>query len=127
MHDNGHLADSVQTGLGIYYLLVVLLNVGFAAYYFYARKNLMQTAIWGIVAAIFLIHAGLYLVKQGPTLSPAFREFTTELMGGYGGQAGPILYFVGSLALFVAFIKFRKFFTDPPVAWAFLNLLLLAS
>jgi hypothetical protein len=127
MHDNGHLAASVQTGLGIYYLLVVLLNVGFAAYYYYARKNLMQTAIWGIVAGVFLVHAALYLLGQGPTLSPAFREFTTEAMGGYGGQAGPIMYFVGSLALFVAFIKFRKFFTDPPVAWAFLNLLLLAS
>jgi hypothetical protein len=55
----GHgMTGSVQTGLAVYYFLVLLLNLGFAAYYLFARKNPRQGLIWTLVGGIFLIHAG---------------------------------------------------------------------
>jgi hypothetical protein len=36
MHSEAHhLSGSLQTGIGLFYLLVVLMNVGFALHYFY--------------------------------------------------------------------------------------------
>jgi hypothetical protein len=61
MHEN--LSPTIQTGIGVYYLLVVLLNLGFAAYWYYARRNLTQVAVWSAVAAVFLVHALAYFVN----------------------------------------------------------------
>src|SRR5947209_18999633 len=116
---------SVQTGLGIYYSLVVLLNLGFAAYYLYGKRDRTQVVIWSLVAAVFLLHGVLYLLHQGPVLSEAFRTFTTQLMGAWGGQAGPILYTTLSVAGFIALLYFRRSFAEPPVAWTILNVGLL--
>src|SRR5438094_5148246 len=94
---------SVQTGLGFYYLLVVLLNVGFAGYQYYIRRNRRQTIIWGVVAGVFFLHAVIYLVRQGPVLPQGFRDAITNVMGWYGGQMGPILYSSLSVIGFSAF------------------------
>ncbi len=67
MHTN--LTPAIQTGIGVYYLLVVLLNVGFVAYW-YSKRNMAQVMIWSIVAAIFLVHAGAYFIN-GQRLSAA--------------------------------------------------------
>jgi hypothetical protein len=119
--------NSVQTGLGVYYLLVVLLNLGLAAYFVYARRDRPWAVVWAAVAGIFLIHALVYLVHYGPVLPQGFRELTTRIMGAYGGQAGPILYTLMSVLAFVLFLRFRHFFTQPVVALAVLNIALLAS
>src|SRR5579884_47220 len=87
----GHLSAAVQTGLGIYYLLAVLLELGFAAYWYFRRKTGLAL-LWAAVGGIFLLHALIYLVHAGPSLPQSFRDFTTWLMGLYGGQMGPILY-----------------------------------
>jgi hypothetical protein len=129
LHGFGSLQEwqSVQTGLGIYYLLVVLLNLGFVAYYLYGKRDRTQVAIWSLVAVIFLVHAVIYLLHRGPVLSDAFRSFTTQLMGAWGGQAGPILYTGLSVIGFAATLYFRRIFAEPHVAWAILNLLLLVG
>ena len=44
------LTLETQTGLGWYYLLVTVFNLGIACYYYYARRDRNQTAIWGTVA-----------------------------------------------------------------------------
>jgi hypothetical protein len=121
-HGSEHLEPSVQTGLAVYYLLVVLLNLGFASYFYFARRNIVQTAVWCAVAGVFLIHALLYGVQHGPILSPGLRNATTSVMGMYGGQAGPILYFLLSVVAFALFLRFRNFLTDPIAAWAILDL-----
>jgi hypothetical protein len=122
---HGELKNAVQNGLGVYYLLVVLLNLGFAAYFFYRRRDRTWAIVWAAVAGVFLIHAALYLFHVGPTLPSAFREGVTYLMGLYGGQLGPILYTTLSVTAFILFIYYRRFFTEPVVALAVLNLLLL--
>jgi hypothetical protein len=121
MHTTDTLGDSLQNGLAIYYLIALLLNLGLAAYHFYCRRDMRL----GVVAAAFgvlaLVHMGAYLAHSGWQLPASFRAFTTQLMGAYGGQAGPILYTLGSVVAFVLFIYFRRFFTEPVVAWVLLN------
>src|SRR5262249_17890865 len=119
MHGSNGLEPSFQTGLAGYYLFCALLNAGFAWYY--ARKgNTLQASIWGAVTALFLFHAGAYAAHVGWALPRPMRDLIDTL-------ANPVSYFVGSLAAFVVFVKFRKFCTEPYVAWALLNLLLLFS
>jgi hypothetical protein len=114
MHDDG-LTPGIQNGLAIYYLTLVLLNVGFAAFQFYARKNSAQASIWGAVAGVFALHGGAYLLKAGWVMPDAMRDFIDLV-------TGPVTYFVGATAAFALVLTFRKFFTEPAVAWGILNL-----
>ena len=102
MHGSNGLEPGVQNGLAIFYFLVVLLNVGFSAYQFYGLRDRRQAFVWLAVGGLFLLHALIYAVHIGPPLSQGFRNFTTWVMGLYGGQMGPILYFVLSVAAFAA-------------------------
>jgi hypothetical protein len=61
MHET--LGPSIQAGLGWYYVVVVLLNIGFAAYFFYGQRNRTQALVWSLVAGVFLIHAVAYFVN----------------------------------------------------------------
>ena len=68
MHN--HLSDSLQTGIGLFYFLVMLMNVGFALYQHYERKDQLQTIIWGVVAGVFGVHALAYLLHFGWSIFP---------------------------------------------------------
>jgi hypothetical protein len=125
MHET--LTPSIQNGLGVYYLLVMALNLGFAAYWFFACRDQKQTAIWSAVAGVFLIHAVAYFSHLGWILSEDLRQGTTRLMGEMGGQLGPILYTSLSVVGFILFLRYRRFLTEPIVAWSILNIGLLAS
>jgi hypothetical protein len=168
MHE--YLTPSIQTGLSVYYVLVMLLNVGFAAYFFYQQRNRPQALLWSLVAGVFLIHAAAYFVT-GRSLAGAQADLTraedklTRLRAdGASSDAidqakeqvakaheevehkqkaawmmpqpardfvdwlmGPITYFVISVIGFIILLKFRAFFTQPLVAWALMDLTLLAS
>jgi Cytochrome b(C-terminal)/b6/petD len=111
--------NTVQTGLGVFYLLVVLLNLGFALYQGKGKRDAragLYGAIWSVV---FLVLAIPYLAHSGWQLGGSFRGLTTRIMGAAGGQAGPILYTTLSVAGFLLFLYYRKFLT---VAWAIMNL-----
>src|SRR5258707_4710503 len=82
------MTSSIQLGLGIYYLLVVLLNVGFVLYWAYFAKDRKQTLIGSIVTGVFLLHALIYLVGKGPAMPAGIRVVTTSLMGEDRRQAG---------------------------------------
>jgi hypothetical protein len=117
MHGSTDLTLGIQNGLAVYYLCCALLNLGFA-WYWYRQKSLGQAALWAAVAGICLVHVVGYGTHRGWKLDQGARNAVDWL-------AGPVTYFVGTLILFVAFLKWRKFFTLPSVAWAFLNVLLL--
>src|SRR5262245_59601826 len=102
MHGS-ELTSSIQTGLGVYYLLVVLLNLGYAAYQFYVPRNRPQGLFWVAAAGVFLLHAIVYLVHRGWMLPAGFRNWVTEVMGLMGGQLGPILYVSGAVIAFILF------------------------
>src|SRR5262249_13641491 len=124
MHGSA-LTHSTAFALAVFYLLVVVLNLSYAAYQLYVNRDRRQAAIWAGAAGIFLIHAVLYLAPVRPMLPEGFRQATTRVMGAMHGQAGPILYTVVSILVFAALLYWRKFLTRPIVAWTILNIILL--
>src|SRR6266496_4321062 len=46
MHDSHALSGPLQTGIGLFYFLVALMNLGFAAYQHYERKNKLQWLVF---------------------------------------------------------------------------------
>jgi hypothetical protein len=113
MHDHPSLAPSFQTGLGIYYFLVALMNLGFAAY-FYQRKNRTQVLIWTAAAAVFVIHAAAYLTHHGWLMPEGIKTLVNDVIG-------PVTYFVAAVFGLMAFLIWRKFFTEPVVAWSIMQ------
>lgn len=119
MHGSG-LSASVQTGLGVFYLLVVLMNLGFAIYQHRVVRNSLQAAIWAAVSLVFMIHAVVYLTGHGWILPQGVRDAVDAAMG-------PVSYFCIAVAAFFLFLYFRGPLTEPIVAWAIFDLSLLAS
>ncbi|MEI7686529.1 MAG: hypothetical protein WCL32_16035 [Planctomycetota bacterium] len=118
---HGHdLSDSTKTGLGIYYLIVALMNVGFASYLNRSSKNRSQALLWGGIAGVFLIHSLAYFLHADWVISHHITHAIDAVMN-------PISYFVISTAAFFAMLYFRKFLTDPIVGWSGLMLTLLFS
>jgi hypothetical protein len=118
MHDSEGLDLSTQHGLGWYYLAVTLLNLGFACYWWYGRRNRTQTALWSTVTGIFLIHALIYFTGNGGLMLQGLRDTADLIMN-------PVTYFVGSVIAFILFITFRRTLTEPAVAWGILDVGLL--
>jgi hypothetical protein len=113
-----HSVDtSLQNSLAVYYLLVAVMNLGFAAYYFRA-KDVRSAVVWTAVAALFLLHTAAYAAKAGWAISPRITEGADWIMG-------PVIYTTLSVVGFVVLLVWRRFFTQPQVAWAILNLSLL--
>jgi hypothetical protein len=127
--EHAGLTGSVKIGLAVFYLLVALLNLGFAAYQWSGRRDGKQAGIWTLVAGFFLLHTVLYLTPIGAhmVLPAGLRSFTTYVMGMYGGQAGPILYTLLSVIGFVLFLRYRKTLTEPVIAWTILMVFLFVS
>jgi hypothetical protein len=114
--------NDTQTGLGVFYLLIVLLNLGFAIYQGRAKRD-TGVGLFGLGwAVLFLFQAVFYLIHYGWQLDAGLRRGTTSLMLAYGGQAGPILYSTLSVIGFALFLYFREFLTRPAVAWTILNI-----
>jgi hypothetical protein len=113
MHDSHGLSGPLQTGIGLFYLLVTLMNVGFALYQFYERKNQLQTIIWGVVSAVFGIHAIAYLTHNGWAIFPWLQNSIDWVMG-------PTTYFLLAVVGFTALLYFRRVATEPVVAWSIL-------
>jgi hypothetical protein len=115
----GHKAldTSLQNGLAVYYLLVALMNLGFAAYW-YARKDRGLAIIWAVVTGVFLIHAALFAVHAGPVIPVFATEGVNHLMG-------PVIYTTLSVVGFVLMLVFRRWIVRPNVIWAILMLSLL--
>jgi hypothetical protein len=120
MHNHDALTGAMQTGLGVFYFLVFLMNLGFAAYWYYDRRDVKQASFWSVVSGVFAFHAFLYIFHIGPTL-PLFLRHTADAL------MGPVSYFVGACIGFWAVLQFRRVFTEPAVAWGILDLSLLAG
>jgi Cytochrome b(C-terminal)/b6/petD len=116
-HAHHGLAGPLQTGIGLLYFLVMLMNIGFALYQFCDRKNQLQAIVWSVVAAVFGIHAVAYLAHHGWAISdPAL----IWLQHGIDYAMGPVTYFVLAVIGFTVLLYFRKVVTEPIVAWSIL-------
>jgi hypothetical protein len=108
----------LQNGLAVYYLLVALMNLGFAAYYFYGPKNKLLAAVWAGVACLFLVHTIAYFAKLNWIIPQSITDGVNRVMDA-------TVYTSVSIGLFVVLLVFRKFFVRPQVSWTLLNLSLL--
>jgi hypothetical protein len=114
MHDSHGLSGAVQSGLGWYFLLVTVLNIGFALYWCCARKDRKQTRIWTAASAVFFLHALLFFSGIGGQMLQGLRDLFDSWMNA-------VTYFVGASLAFGLFIWFRKQLTEPAVAWGILD------
>ncbi len=110
----------MNTGLGVYYFLVALMNAGFAAHFHFSKKNATQVAIWSLVTLIFLVHGCAYLGQAGWIIPQWIRQAVDWLMG-------PTNFFVGTVFALAVILYWRDFFTEPLVAWSLLQATLLLS
>jgi hypothetical protein len=108
---------SLQNSLAVFYFLVALMNLGFAAYYYRARR-MTPAAVWAAVTGLFVVIAVAYAFHVGPAISTGITEGVDWLMG-------PVIYTTLSVVGFALVLIFRRFFVQPQVAWAILNLSLL--
>lgn len=111
------MSDSLQTGIGLFYILVALMNVGFALHQQQNLKNSVQALVWFIVAGIFGALGVLYLVHQG-------IEIFDWLRNGIDFVMGPVTYFCLAVVGFTLLLFFRKQATEPVFAWSLLMLTL---
>ena len=120
MHSNGFFLKDVAGFLGGYYTFVALMN-GVAALVLWRRKNQTGWAIvWSVVAGAMMILASLALSGSSslvPSLPLGVRMLVNKL-------SGPVLYTLGTTALFTILFVFRRFFVKPMVAWTILNVAL---
>ena len=120
MHSNGFFLKDVAGFLGGYYTFIAIMN-GVAALILWRRKNQPGWAmVWSIVAGLTMVLAGLALSGSAslvPSLPLSVRMLVNKL-------SGPVLYTLGTTALFTVLFVFRKFFVKPMVAWTVLNVLL---
>lgn len=119
MHNHNGLSGGLQTGLGIYYFLVALMNFGFAAYW-NRHRDRKQVTVWTIVAMVFLVHSAIYLMHEGWSMPDEIKTFINNVMN-------PTSYFILSTAVIAALLMWRKTLTDPIVAWWILMVTLLFS
>src|SRR5262245_47899022 len=98
MHHSDQLSGSMQTGLGVFFFLVMLMNLGFA-WYWRSQKNTTQSLVWTLVAWLFLFHAVAFFFHAGWLLPQPIKDLVNYVMG-------PTTYFVGAAAAFVAVLYF---------------------
>src|SRR5262245_45241745 len=115
---HGTLDVSVQNGLAWLYVICAALNVGFGIYQTKHRNRL--PALWAFGwAGLFVLHAAVYFTHQGWVIPVTVTRAVDAVTNA-------ITYFVASTVLFVAVLVWRRFFTEPNVAWTIMNLGLLS-
>ena len=107
----------MQIGLGVYFLLGVIMNLGFASYQ-NRHKNPSQGRLWTFVACVFLFHSLAFFFQAGWLLPEGFKDAVNAVMN-------PVTYFALALCGLAAVLCFRRFFTEPGIAWGILQLVLL--
>jgi len=114
------LTPAAQKGLAVYYVSCATLNAGFGLYQTQNRKRI--PALVGFVAAgIFLVHAIAYWPFQQQWVIPPAVTSAVDRM------TNAVSYFVASSVAFAAVLIWRRFFTEPNVAWGLLNVALFCS
>jgi len=119
MHSTGLFLKDVAGFLGSYYTCLAIMNA-VAALILWRNKNQPGwAAVWSVFAAVMMVLAGLALSGSEslvPSLPLAVRNLVNKL-------SGPVLYTLGTTALFAILFIFRRFFVKPMVAWSVLNAL----
>jgi len=119
----GHpMSAGLQIGLGVFYLIVLLMNAWFLMAQF--RKQHHVKTGWlvqhSLFMAAFLILSAACFTQQGWAAPHWIKHLVDWFMG-------PVTYFVTSTLGFCLVIYYRRFFVDPINAWTVFNITMLAS
>ena len=121
LSSSGMFLKDVAGFLGSYYTGLAIMNA-VAALILWRKKNQAGWAIaWSIFAGVMMILASLALSGSAnlvPGLPLRVRNLVNTL-------SGPVLYTLGTTALFTILFVFRRFFGQPMGAWTILNGMLL--
>src|SRR5262249_61086288 len=99
------MSQTFATGLAVFFLLGMLLNLGLAYYYLKAEKNSIAGLVWGLVTVLYLAQAILFVVNPNVGMPHGLREGIDALMG-------PVTYTTLSIVAFCALIYFRRTLTQ---------------
>ncbi|MCA9057344.1 MAG: hypothetical protein KDA85_02550 [Planctomycetaceae bacterium] len=123
------LTAAVLTGLGWYYLLMLVMNLlwTFRSYKTDGefRNGVPVATIWAVVSGILLMMSAFHFSSTAsadvfPIRMPlGFKSFLDA------NFSNPVVYFILSLGLFGAMIWLREWWTKPTVVWTLLNASLL--
>src|SRR6516162_881639 len=94
--------EQLQTGLGFFYTLCLLLHLGFL-YVEYKKLSPIAAAMWGMLAAVYMVLAFANFGQMGLAAPQSIKDFIDWLMG-------PVIYTTMSVVAFAAFLYWRKFF-----------------
>ena len=128
MHGNNQVfLESISAFLGWYYVTLAVMNMA-AAYWLWRTRHAVGQAILWLLVGLFYIGYLAPMALSGdadwvPTMPESIRSLVNSALGG---STGAVVYSVGSLVLLVILYLGRRFFVRGPVAWAMLNLSLLA-
>ncbi len=99
------LSAELQNGLAVFYVLVALLNVGFAAYYYAAARTCSRSSSGASSPASSCIHAGAYLRPCGLDLSSSCKSAVNSV---FTGTKGATIYVSVSIVAFVILLTFAS-------------------
>jgi hypothetical protein len=121
MHSNGLFLKDVAGFLGSYYTGLAIMNAVAALLLWQNKKQVGWAIVWAVVSGLMMVLASLALSGSAalvPSLPLSVRTLVNSL-------SGPVLYTLGTTALFTILFVFRRFFVQPMVAWTILNVALL--
>jgi hypothetical protein len=117
MHSSPFFLSDVAGFLGGYYAFIAGMNGVFAYLLWQKYGQTGRALVWTVFAGAMMILASLALSGAAawvPALPAGVRSLVNAL-------SGPVIYSLGTVALFTVLFVFRKFFVQPTVAWAILN------
>lgn len=107
------LDAATSSGLGLYFLVLGLMNAYYAFRLFRVEKRPIRGGIWVFLCIILFGSSIEFYQGHGLVIPQGFRD-------AMDGFMGPVTYFMISVAAFVALIVFRRQFVDPFVGWCLL-------
>ena len=120
MHSDPFFLSNVSGFLGGYYAFIAAMNGVFALILWQKYGQPGRALVWTVFAGAMMILASLAL-SGSESLVPGLPTSVRSLVNAL---SGPVIYSLGTVALFTVLFIFRKFFVQPMVAWTILNVAL---
>lgn len=128
MHGNEQVfIEGISPFLGGYYVALAAMNFVAGYWLWRCRKATLQAIFWFFVGLGYVGYLAPMALSADPHWVPSMPQVIRDTVNSaLGGSTGAIVYSVGLLVLLVGLFLLRRFFVQGPVAWALLNLSLLA-
>jgi len=110
--------SGMATGIGIFYLFCGVINFTAALLLWLRWQRIGAAAFWLVVSMAYVITSAIAMGGDPPGLPTMLQDTINLLMNA-------TTYVVGSFVVLVVLFAFRRFFAQPMVAWALLNLSLI--